>query len=103
VSDRDVRDLHAARNAMLPIVSKMVVSIPYLMAGLVIIEVASGVRGIGSMLFYATNMRDIPLMLGALVVIGLLTLVLRLALDVITALLDPRIRVEAASEVIRSP
>lgn len=102
VSDRDVRDLHAARNALLPVVSKMVVSIPYLMAGLVIIESATRVRGIGSMLFYATNMRDIPLMLGALVVIGLLTLVLRLALDVITALLDPRIRVETALEVIRS-
>lgn len=92
LKDADVRDRHAARNALLPIVSKMVVSLPYLLAGLVIVEVAAPWYGLGFTLFTATDNRDIPLMLGALLLVGLLTLLARLALDVLLALLDPRIR-----------
>lgn len=105
--EKEVRDRHAARTALLPVLSRFTVSIPYFLTGLVILEATfagAGVAGVGflqrvtapeglgSLLFGAVTDQDIPLIMGALLLIGVLTLVLRIGLDVAHALLDPRIR-----------
>lgn len=90
--DRVVRDRHATRTAMLPIASRMVVSIPYLLAGMVIIESAAEWPGLGSMLFRAAMGRDVPMMMAALMLVGVITLLARLFLDVLLVVLDPRLR-----------
>jgi peptide/nickel transport system permease protein len=97
ISDRQVRDRHAARNALLPLLSRFAVSLPYLLTGLVIIERAVGWQGLGSFLFRAVDAQDMPVVLDTLVVVGVITLVVRLVMEVLTALLDPRIRVEIES------
>ena len=97
ISDRQVRDRHAARNALLPLLSRFAVSLPYLLTGLVIIERAVGWQGLGSFLFRAVDAQDMPVVLDTLVVIGVITLVVRLVMEVLTAVLDPRIRVEIES------
>lgn len=90
--DREVRDRHAARPALLPVLSRFVVSLPYFLTGMVITERAIGYPGLGSVLFEALDTEDVYVVMGALLVIGLITVVARLALDVILALLDPQIR-----------
>jgi peptide/nickel transport system permease protein len=90
--DGAVRDHHAGPNAFLPVLSKMVISLPYLLGGLAIIEYSVNWPGIGGSIFTAAAVQDVPLMLGYLMFLGLLTLVCRLVLDILYAYLDPRIR-----------
>lgn len=97
IPDRQVRDRHAARNALLPLLSRFAVSIPYLLTGLVIIERAVGWPGLGTFLFQAVDAQDMPVVLDTLVVIGLITLAVRLVMEVLTAVLDPRIRIQIGS------
>ena len=89
--ERVIRDRHASKNAVLALVARLAVSIPYLMTGLVIIERAIGWPGIGSMLFAAIDSQDIPVVISVLMVIGIVTMLTRLALDILTLALDPRI------------
>jgi peptide/nickel transport system permease protein len=89
--ERAIRDRHAARNASLAVVARLAVSIPYLLTGLVIIERAVGWSGIGSFLFNAIDSQDIPAVVSTLAVIGVITLLVRLILDMLLLALDPRI------------
>ncbi|MFP4343861.1 MAG: ABC transporter permease [Anaerolineales bacterium] len=94
--DRVVRNRHAARNALLPVLSRFVVSFPYMLTGLVIIEDTLDWPGISKALFDALYQQDMPVVMGALLLVGVLSAVARLALDVVAAYLDPRIRFDAA-------
>jgi ABC-type dipeptide/oligopeptide/nickel transport system permease component len=99
---RRVRDRHAGRMALLPAISRLAISLPFFMTGLVIVEfslshqtagnLAIGASGIGTLLFFSIQAQDIPTVMGLLLVIGVLTLLVRLVLDVVAAALDPRIR-----------
>jgi peptide/nickel transport system permease protein len=117
VPEKAVRDKHAARNALLPVLSRFVISLPYLLTGLVIIEYSLGISGTGSVVrlrgmfantemswhgmgwaFYnALYLQDLPLVMGVLFVVGLLAILARLVIDVLHALLDPRIRYQSWS------
>jgi peptide/nickel transport system permease protein len=90
--DREVRDRHAARPAVLPVLSRFVVSLPYFLTAMVITERAIGYPGLGSVLFEALDTEDVYVVMGALLVIGLMTVLARLSLDVMLVVLDPRIR-----------
>jgi peptide/nickel transport system permease protein len=91
--ERRVRDHHAARAALLPTLSRFVVAIPYLLTGLVILESIFRVGGMGTLIFDALRLQDTPLVAGALLVVGVMTVVLRVLLDIAHATLDPRIRI----------
>lgn len=88
----DIRDRHAARNALLPVLSRLVISLPYLLTGAAMIEMTLNWEGVGTRLFYAVGRQDINTAIGGLLVIGLISLSARLLLDVLVALLDPRVR-----------
>jgi peptide/nickel transport system permease protein len=88
-----VRDRHAARNALLPVLSRLVVSLPYLMTGLVIIERALHWPGLSGALFDSLYNQDVPVALGALLLVGVASAAARLMLDIAYAYLDPRIRI----------
>jgi len=55
-----VRDLHAARNALLPVLSRLVISLPYLITGVVIIESSVGWPGLGTNLWNALYWQNMP-------------------------------------------
>lgn len=92
VPDVSVRDRHAARNAVLPVLSRAIIGVPYLLSGLIIIERELQLSGVSWVFFDAVSRVDVPLIIGVLVIIGALVLALRLILDVIHAALDPRVR-----------
>jgi peptide/nickel transport system permease protein len=87
-----VRDRHAARAALLPVVTTLVLSMAYSVAGGVITESIFSWEGMGYTLMEAVMLSDIPLAVGAMAATGLLVLLAHLAADVLYALLDPRIR-----------
>lgn len=92
--DRVVRDQHAARNALLPVISKLVTGLPFLLTGLVMIEKTIGWTGVGTTLFYAVGMQNVTLLLGMIIAIGVFSLITRVILDIIIAALDPRVRIK---------
>jgi peptide/nickel transport system permease protein len=87
-----VREKHAARNAMLPVLSRLVISLPYLITGVVIIESSVGWPGMGTSMWDALYWQNMPLVMDTLMIVGFLSLVARLLLDVLIAYMDPRIR-----------
>ena len=95
LSDRTVRDQHAARNALLPVLSRLVISLPYLLTGLVILEKALNWPGISGSLFDSMYNQDIPVVMGALLIVGLLSAAARLVLDILYVYLDPRLRFDS--------
>ncbi|HZD23261.1 MAG TPA: ABC transporter permease [Acidimicrobiia bacterium] len=97
VHDRSVRDRHVARNVVLPVLSRAVIGVPYLLTGLIIIERELQLPGLSSLFFEAVATVDVPLIIGVLIVIGLLVLLLRLLLDILHVALDPRIRMAGAA------
>jgi peptide/nickel transport system permease protein len=92
--DSVVRDRHAARNALLPVMTFLVINLPFALSGGIITESVFSWEGMGLTLLQAVQNEDIPLAMGALSVIGILALVAHLVADVMYAFLDPRIRYE---------
>jgi peptide/nickel transport system permease protein len=92
IPDTTVRDRHAARNAIMPVVSRVVISIPFLLTGVVIIEDALSFPGVGTLLWDSLYQQDMPVVMVILLLVGLLAIFARIALDVFYAYIDPRIR-----------
>ena len=90
--DGQVRDRHAARNALLPVVTSLIYSLIFALDGSVIIESVFSWPGIGLTLLEAVRSEDLPLVMGAIVFIGFLSLLSHLIVDVLYVYLDPRIR-----------
>ena len=89
---RDVRDKHVARNALLPVVTSLVFSLAFAVDGGIIIESIFSWPGMGQTLVSATLSEDLPLAVGAFVFVGIFVLIAHLVADVLYVFLDPRIR-----------
>jgi peptide/nickel transport system permease protein len=90
--DKVIRDQHAARNAMLPVVTSFVLALAFVLDGGVITETVFSWPGMGLTLLNAAQTQDIPMVIGALVFTGALALTGHLLADILYAYLDPRIR-----------
>jgi peptide/nickel transport system permease protein len=90
--DEIVRDKHAARNALLPVWTSLVFGVTASVGGGVVIETIFSWPGIGLAFMRASTSKDIPLAMGILTILGILTLIGHLIVDVGYAFLDPRIR-----------
>lgn len=87
-----VRERHAARNALLPVLSRLVISLPYLITGVVIVESSVGWPGMGTNLWNALYWQNMPVVMNTLLIVGAIALIARLFLDILIAYMDPRIR-----------
>lgn len=83
---------HALKNALLPLVTIMGLSIPSLIGGSVIIESIFAIPGMGQLFYYSAMARDYPTVMGILAISSLLTLLGNLLADITYAIVDPRIR-----------
>ncbi len=90
--DKVVRDKHAARTAMLPVITNFVLSMGFVVSGGVITESLFSWPGMGMTLLNATLGKDYPLASGALIFTGIFVLFAHLVVDIVYAFLDPRIR-----------
>ena len=83
---------HALRNALLPVITILGLSVPGLIGGSVIFETIFAIPGMGKLFYDGVMMRDYPLIMGILVIGAILTLVGNLLADLCYAFADPRIR-----------
>jgi peptide/nickel transport system permease protein len=87
---------HALVNAMIPILTVIGIIVGLLVSASVVIETVFSIPGIGQLLTQAVLNRDYPMVQGGLLIVTALIVLINLAVDVGYALLDPRVRYEAA-------
>jgi peptide/nickel transport system permease protein len=90
--ERHVVVRHALKNAMVPIVTVIGVQAGYLLGGAVLTETVFAWPGVGTLMVQGILARDIPLVQGCVLVVALTFVLVNLAVDVLYASLDPRIR-----------
>ncbi len=87
-----VRYAHAARNALLPMVTRFGLRIAFMVTGALVIETIFSYPGLGTLLFNAISQRDLPLVQGIVLFSSLAILLINLALESAYGFLDPRVR-----------
>ncbi|MDY7032712.1 MAG: ABC transporter permease [Thermodesulfobacteriota bacterium] len=93
LKERAVVFKHALRNALLPVITILGLSIPGLIGGSVIFETIFAIPGMGQLFYMSVMARDYPVVMGILVIGAVLTLLGNLIADLSYALVDPRIKV----------
>ena len=83
---------HGFRNALIPIITIAGTQLGDIFTGSILIETIFNIPGIGSMLVTATNQRDLPLIEGGVMYIAVICVVVYLLVDILYAVVDPRIR-----------
>ncbi len=82
---------HVARNALLPLVTMLGLQAAAMLGGSVVIESVFAIPGFGRLAQEAVANRDAPLLIGIIVVSAVLVILVNLAVDIVYALLDPRV------------
>ena len=92
LSKRRTIKRHVLRNALLPTIAVIASQVPYLVGGLVAVEIVFNYRGFGSLLLKAVQYRDYPVLQAAVLIVGLVIVTMQLLADILFALLNPRIK-----------
>ena len=87
-----IRYAHAARNALLPMVTRFGLRIAFMVTGALVVETIFAYPGLGTLLFNAIAMRDLPLVQGIVLFSSLTILFVNLALEFIYGRIDPRVK-----------
>ena len=83
---------HGLRNAAIPVVTFMALQMAYMIDGFVVVETLFGYPGLGNLLIRSLLARDIPMIMGAGLLIGLVYALANLVADLACYRLDPRLR-----------
>jgi peptide/nickel transport system permease protein len=92
LSKRQMINRHVLRNALLPTIAVVASQVPYLVGGLVAVEIVFNYPGFGSLLLQAVQYRDYPMLQAAVLIVGSVIVMMQLIADILFALLNPRIR-----------
>jgi len=85
---------HILRNALIPVTVMFFLSLPWLIGGAVVVENVFAWPGMGQLLWKAISKQDFMVVQGIIFVITILTVICNLIGDIISGILDPRIRLE---------
>lgn len=83
---------HALRNAMIPILTVIGLTTAVMIAGAIVTETVFGLPGVGNLIVSAVLRRDYPVIQGALLVVSGIYVLINLAVDLLYAVVDPRVR-----------
>jgi peptide/nickel transport system permease protein len=94
LSNKVVLTKHVLRNAMIPIITLVVLQIPFLILGSLLIESFFGIPGLGGLLVNAINNADFPVIKAMIVILTILYTIFNLISDLLYAVVDPKVRLE---------
>jgi peptide/nickel transport system permease protein len=83
---------HTVRNALIPVLTITGIQLATILGGVIVVEVVFGWPGLGRLVYNAVAARDYPVIQGAVLLIAALFLLINLIVDVLYAVVDPRIR-----------
>jgi peptide/nickel transport system permease protein len=86
---------HVLRNALVPTVAVIGVQIGYLFGGIIAVEKIFNYNGMGQMMLFAAQRKDIPVLVAGAIVVGIVYMLATLAADIVIAWMNPRIRMGA--------
>ncbi len=92
LSFRKVIGKHALKNALIPVVTLIGLDLGALMGGAILTETIFSWPGIGRVIYLAVLQRDAPVVIGGTLILVLVFVFINLIVDIVYALLDPRIR-----------
>jgi len=92
LEERSVMTVHVLRNALIPTVTLLGISIGFLMGGTVIIERVFSLPGAGALLIDSVSARDYPVVQAATLIFALLVILVNLATDIVYSFIDPRVQ-----------
>lgn len=92
---RRVLTHHVLRNALLPTIAVIASQMSYLLGGLLVTETMFNYKGLGLLIAKAAEDRDIPMLMAAVFVVGAFSMIMMLVADLLTAWLNPRVRLGA--------
>jgi len=95
LSQKRIRDRHAARNALLPVVTSFIFTIVTIIDGSVLTETIFSWPGMGQLILQSVLEEDIPVAMASFSFIGIFALVAHFIADISYAYLDPRIRIQS--------
>ena len=95
LSQRRIRDRHAARNALLPVVTSFIFTIVTIIDGSVLTETIFSWPGMGQLILQSVLEEDIPVAMASFSFIGVFALIAHFIADISYAYLDPRIRIQS--------
>ena len=93
LAEKTVRDRHAARTALLPVTTSLVIAVATVIDGGIITETIYSWPGMGELLFTSVVNQDLNLAIAAFSFVGVMAMVGHLVVDILYMFLDPRIRV----------
>ena len=82
---------HAVGNSLVPVITQVGISFAGCMGGAIVTETIFTIPGIGSMLINAVKSRDIPVVMGTVILVAIIVGVINLIVDLVCAKVDPRI------------
>lgn len=92
LSPRVVTIRHILRNALIPVLTIAGIQLATILGGVIVVEVVFAWPGLGRLVFDAVSARDYPLIQGAVLLMAALFLLVNLIVDILYAVIDPRIR-----------
>lgn len=95
LDERRVIIRHALRNALIPVITVMGISIALLFSGAVVVENVFAIRGLGRVLIQGILNRDYPVVQGSILIVAVLLVFTNLIVDFLYTLIDPRISYES--------
>jgi peptide/nickel transport system permease protein len=97
--DSQVRDRHVARVAILPVLARFILQLPFVIIGSFVLEKIFSWDGMGKILMDAAQINDLPILMAVLSVVGVGILLSHIILDLLNQWLDPRQRGIEGTEV----
>lgn len=85
---------HAIKNALMPVITMVGMSFASMLGGSMIVEVVFGLPGVGQHILQAIRMKDLPVVMGSTVLLATLFMLIMLAVDLVYAFIDPRIKAQ---------
>lgn len=92
LSPRVVTLRHTVRNALIPVLTITGIQLATILGGVIVVEVVFAWPGLGRLVYNAVAARDYPVIQGAVLLMAALFLLINLVVDVLYAVVDPRIR-----------
>jgi len=95
ISQKRIRDRHAARTALLPVVTSFIFTIVTIIDGSVLTEQIFSWPGMGQLLLQSVLEEDLPVAMATFSFVGVFALIAHLIADISYSYLDPRIRIKS--------
>lgn len=80
------------KNAIIPVITLIGLDFGFLFSGALFIEIVFSLQGMGSLIYDAILLRDIPVLTGSFLIISILVIIANFSVDILTAVIDPRVR-----------